>query len=213
MAHFGDKQNSMAHGWEHLATDYPYTYHMFRLRRDRVRWPDGHVAPYIYIETPGAVWVVPVTSDGQVVLIRQFRYTIDDWSWEVPAGGFHDFTGSPIDLAKRELAEEAGGISEDWLHVGSFRSGVSLIDEVGHIVLARGVRLELEPHCEPGEIIEVHLVSPERALEMARSGEIVDGHSSLALLRCEPYLIQSDHPAAQSTDHPVTQSPEQRPAR
>ena len=82
-----------------------------------------------------------------------------------------------------------GGVSDDWLHVGSFRPGVSIIDEICHIVLARDVRLNREPQREPGEIIEVHLVSPERALEMARNDEIMDGHSALALLRCEPYLL------------------------
>ncbi|MBE9507140.1 MAG: NUDIX hydrolase [Chloroflexi bacterium] len=183
-----DKRNARTYGWQRLATDYPYVYHMFRIRADQVRWPDGHEAPYIYIQATGAVWIVPVTADGQIVLIRQFRYTMDDWCWEVPAGGFHDFTGSPLDLAKRELAEEVGGTSDDWLYVGSFRPGVSLFDEVCHIVLARDVRLDHEPQPEPGEIIEVHLTPLERALEMARSGEIVDGHSALALLRCEPYI-------------------------
>lgn len=183
-----DKRNARAYGWQRLATDYPYTYHMFRIRADQVRWPDGHEAPYAYIQAAGAVWVVPVTKDGQVVLIRQFRYTLDDWSWEVPAGGFHDFTGSPIDLAKRELAEEVGGTSDDWLYVGAFRPGVSLFDEICHIVLARNVQLNREPQREPGEIIEVHPTPLERALEMAHSGKIVDGHSALALLRCEPYL-------------------------
>ncbi len=183
-----DKSNAISFGWQRLATDYPYTHHMFRIRRDQARWPDGHVAPYTYIQGNGAVWVVPVTADGQVVLIRQFRYTMDDWCWEVPAGGFHDFVGSPVDLAKRELAEEVGGESDNWLYVGSFRPGVSIIDEICHIVLARDVRLSHEPHREPAEIIEVHLVPLERALEMARGGEIVDGHSALALLRCEPLL-------------------------
>ena len=183
-----EKPNAMRYGWQHLATDYPYTHHMFRVRRDQARWPDGRVAPYVYVQFTDAVWVVPVTADGQVVLIRQFRYTVDDWCWEVPAGGFHDFSGSPLDLARRELAEEVGGESEDWLYVGSFHPGVSLCDEACHIVLARDVRLDREPRREPAEIIEVHPVPLERALEMARSGEMVDGHSALALLRCEPYL-------------------------
>jgi len=183
-----DKPNGVAVGWQRLTTDYPYTHPIFRIRRDKVRWPDGHVAPYTYVQGTGAVWVVPVTTEGQVVLIRQFRYTVDDWCWEVPAGGYHDFTGDPIDLAKRELAEEVGGESDDWHYVGSFRPGTSIIDELCHIVLARGVRLDREPQPEPGEIIQVHLVEPERALEMARNGEIVDGHSALALLRCTSYL-------------------------
>ncbi|MBC7228232.1 MAG: NUDIX hydrolase, partial [Thermoflexales bacterium] len=123
-----------------------------------------------------------------VVLIRQFRYLLDDWSWEVPAGGFHDFRGSPIDLARHELAEEVGGESDDWEYKGFFRTGASIFDQVGHIVLARNVRLCREPQLEPGEIIEVHPVPVPRALEMARNGEIVDVHSALALLRCEEDL-------------------------
>lgn len=128
----GDKPNGIALGWQPLKTSYPYDYHIFRVREDLVRWPDGHVAPYAYVQGVGAVWVVPVTAEGDVVLIRQFRYTMDDWCWEVPAGGFHDFDGSPMDLAEQELAEEVGGAGEDWQYVGSFRPGNGVIDEVGH---------------------------------------------------------------------------------
>jgi ADP-ribose pyrophosphatase len=188
MKHTDDKVNARAYGWQRLATDYPYTYHMFRVRCDQVRWPDGHVSPYAYVQGANAIWVVPVTPEGQIILIRQFRYTIDDWCWEVPAGGFHDFVGDPLDLAKKELAEEIGGESDELFYVGSFRPGVSTIDEICHIVLARGVHLTRQPHREPGEIIEVHVVPLERALEMARGGEMADGHSALALLRCEPLI-------------------------
>ena len=189
-----DKPNGRAYGWEWLETRYPYTYRMFRVREDLVRWPDGHVAPYASVQASGAVWVVPVTTERKVVLIRQFRYMLDDWCWEVPAGGFHDFSGSPLELGQRELAEEVGGSSDNWFYVGSFRPGTGTFDEQCHILLARDVRLNQEPHREPGEIIEVHVVSAARALEMARNGEMVDGHSALALLRCEPYLdIEATH--------------------
>ena len=185
-----EKDSLRAYGWEHFETSYPFAHHMFRIREDRVRWPDGHVAPYTFVQGTGAVWIVPVTEDGQVALIRQLRYTAADWIWEVPAGGFHDFAGTPVELARRELAEEVGGSSDDFVYVGSFRPGTSVFDEICHIVLARGVRLDRQPKREPAEIIEVHLVSIDRALEMARGGEMVDGHSALALLRCEPYLAQ-----------------------
>ena len=185
-----DKSSLRPYGWEHLETSYPFTHPMFRIRQDRVRWPDGHVGPYTYVQGTGAVWIVPATADGHVVLIRQLRYTAADWIWEVPAGGFHDFAGTPIELAERELAEEVGGSSEDWVYVGSFRPGTSIFDDVCHIVLARGVELDREPQREPAEIIQVHLVPVARALQMARGGEMVDGHSALALLRCEPYLAQ-----------------------
>jgi ADP-ribose pyrophosphatase len=188
MNHTEDKINAQAQGWQRLATDYPYSFRMFRVRQDQARWPDGQVRTFSYVQTAGAVWVVPITVDGQIVLIRQFRYMLDDWQWEVPAGGFHDFTGDPVELAKHELEEEVGGSSDDWLYVGSFNTGASTFEELSHIVLARNVRLDREPHREPAEIIEVHMVPIERALEMARNGEMADGHSALALLRCEPYL-------------------------
>ena len=188
MTHPEDKVRAQAYGWQRLATDYPYAFRMFRVRQDQARWPDGQVRTFSYVQTSGAVWVVPVADDGQIVLIRQFRYMLDDWQWEVPAGGFHDFTGAPIELAKRELEEEVGGSSDDWLYVGCFNTGASVIEEKSHFVLARGVRLDREPHREPAEIIEVHPTPVERALEMARSGEIADAHSALALLCCEPYI-------------------------
>ncbi len=187
-----DKPNGVALGWKRLETSYPFDYHMFRVRKDVVRWPDGHIGPYAYVEGVGAVWVVPLTAEGNVVLIRQFRYTMDAWCWEVPAGGFHDFEGSPVELARQELAEEVGGSSDDWCYVGSYRPGNSIIDEVCHVVLARDVRLDGEPHREAGELIEVHEVPAGRAVEMARNGEMEDGHSALALLRCEPHLVEVD---------------------
>jgi ADP-ribose pyrophosphatase len=161
---------------------------MFRIREDQVSWPDGNVRPYVYMEASAAVFVVPATSDGRVVLIRQLRYTASDWIWEVPAGGFHDFDGSPTELARRELAEEVGGSADEFEHIGWFRLGTSLVDQTCHIVLARGVRLDREPNREPAEVIEVHPVPAGRAIEMARGGEMVDGCSALAILRCEPYL-------------------------
>jgi ADP-ribose pyrophosphatase len=131
---------------------------------------------------------VAVTTEQELVLIRQLRYTSADWYWELVAGGYHDFEGDPLDLARRELAEEVGGRSDDWEYVGWFRPGTSMLDEVCHIALARDVHLDLEPEPEAGELIEVHLVPLARGLEMARSGEMVDGHSALSLLRCEHLL-------------------------
>jgi ADP-ribose pyrophosphatase len=183
-----EKPNGVALGWRRLETHYAFECPWFRVRTDTVRWPDGEVAPYTYIEGVGAVWVVPVTVEGDVVLIRQFRYTMDDWCWEVPAGGFHDFDGSPMELARQELAEEVGGVSDDWRYIGSFRPGNSIMDAVYHVILARDVRVNRAVHREPSEIIEVHPVPADRALEMARSGVMADGYSALALFRCEPYL-------------------------
>jgi ADP-ribose pyrophosphatase len=183
-----DKPQGQRIGWLCLDTDYPFTYRMYRIRRDHVRLPSGVETDYAYMESRGAVWVVPVTDDGQIVLIKQYRYAVDDWTWEVPAGGKHDHDGSDEELAHRELSEEVGATCRSMQHVGWFYGAVSVSTSRCIVFLARGAQLNGSPHCEPGEIIEAHPVPIEQALAMARSGEIKDGKSALALLMCEPYL-------------------------
>lgn len=185
-----DKPNARRNGWQRLRTDYPYVHPlgMFQVRRDRAIWPDGIERPYAFVEAGPVVIVVPVTVDGNVVLIRQFRYTIDEWVWEVPAGGSHDFAGDDLaELAARELHEEIGGKAERLEFIGPYRPGVGILDQLFHIYLATGVRIG-ENHPEPGENIEIHPTPIRRALEMVYADEIADEASGYALLRCERRL-------------------------
>ncbi len=183
-----EKRKGEAYGWHFIRADYPYTHRMFRVRQDTVRWPDGRVRPFTYIETKPVVVIVPVTPAGEVVLIRQFRYPLDAWFWELPAGGSHDFDGDDLlELARRELREEIGGTAERWVSLGTCYLGLGLMPQRLHLYLAEGVRLGKQ-HTEVGEIIEVHPLPFERALAMARSGEIASGPIACALFRAEPHL-------------------------
>jgi ADP-ribose pyrophosphatase len=182
------KPNGRQVGWERLDTHYPYDYPCFRIREDQVRLPDGQEVTYAYMETKGAVWVVPLTPDGQLVLIRQYRYAVDDWCWEIPAGGLHDHSGSLESLARRELAEEVGGSCGELVYVGWHYAGCSIENEICHVFLARDVRLDREPQREPGETIQTHLMPLDEALALVRSGHMRDGKSALAVLLCEPHL-------------------------
>ncbi len=182
------KPNGRQIGWERLDTHYPYEYSHFCIRQDRLRLPNGQETTYAYMENPGAVWIVPLTADGQVVLIRQYRYAVDAWCWEVPAGGLHDHDGSPESLARRELAEEVGGDCDELTYVGWFYAGCSIQNEVCHVFLARGVRLDRAPQREPGETIEVHVTPLDEALALARGGHMKDGKSALAVFLCGPYM-------------------------
>ena len=74
-------------GWETLDSHVVWQSRWYGLRQDRLVTPTGHEFTYTFIDHPGAVWVVPVTPDGQVVLIWHYRYAVDDWCYEVPAGG------------------------------------------------------------------------------------------------------------------------------
>ncbi len=81
------------------------------LLSDRVTTHGGEVIDYAYLETEQAVWVVPVTDDGRIVLVRQYRHPIGEIILEVPAGGG---SGDPILIAQRELQEETGGVAREY---------------------------------------------------------------------------------------------------
>jgi ADP-ribose pyrophosphatase len=138
------------------------------------------------VEHPGAVWVVPVTPQGEIVLEWQYRYTVQEWCWEVPAGGLLPNI-SPEEMARRELREEIGGTAANLQFVGRFFTMNGIGDEVAHVFLATGVELG-EVDRESTEIMELRSVPAAEALRMARAGEISDGPSALALLLCERHL-------------------------
>ncbi len=158
----------------------------YQVRQDVIRLPDGSEGVYNVVEHPGAVWVVPVTAEGEVVLLYAYRYTVDDWCWEVPAGSLK--AGQlPEEAARAELAEEIGGEAAEWRYIGPFYGSNGISNELGHIYLARGVTLG-QPQHEAAEVIEIHRVPVAEALRMAQANEISDGPSALALLLCAPYL-------------------------
>jgi ADP-ribose pyrophosphatase len=174
------------HVWETLRTRFLWRSRWYNLRQDHLRAPDGHEFTYTLVDHPGAVWVVPVTTGGALVLIWQYRYTVDDWCYEVPAGGLSlDLT--PEEVARRELLEEVGGTADELHYVGQFYTSNGISNEVAYVYLATGVELG-ETHREPTERMEIHPVPVEEAMRMAREGEITDGPSALALLWCEPLL-------------------------
>lgn len=185
-----EKPNSEPAGWLRLSTGYPYRGRMVHLRCDRVRVRGAHEFDYAYIESKGAVWVVPLTPDRQIVLIQQYRYAVDEWVWEVPAGGLFDHDGDPESLARRELAEEVGGEAERFQYLGWFYGGVAVTDSKCHVFIAHDTRLTRPTTREEAETMTTHLVSVDEALRMARSGEMRDGRSALALLWGEAYLTR-----------------------
>jgi len=172
--------------WQTLGTTRLWESRWYNLRQDRVRIHTGDEITYTFQEHPGAVFIVPVTVAGEVVLLRQYRYPVGEWLWEVPAGavdGDEDLEAA----ARRELAEEIGGTAAEMHHVGHFFAASSISNLRDDVFLATGVRLGQSVR-EPTELIEIRTVPLAEALAMARRGEIKDGESALALILCEPLL-------------------------
>jgi ADP-ribose pyrophosphatase len=176
-------------GWNLLETSYPYADKITRLRSDRIQISDGNELTYTYDERPRAVIIVPVTAQGEIVLIRQYRYPVDDWCLEVPAGGTHDTGNMPLEeVVRKELKEEIGGVYQRLEHVSCFYTSTSLSDEECNVYLALDVELSDKPDTEQTEQIEIQTVPAQEAVEMARSGSMKTGPCALAVLLCEPLL-------------------------
>jgi ADP-ribose pyrophosphatase len=127
-----------------------------------------------------------VTAEGEIVLVYQYRYTVDDWCLEIPAGAQQPGL-SLEETARAELREEVGGTAERLQYLGHFYAANGICNEVSHLFLATGVTLAETAH-EAAEVMTVHRVPAAEAVRMARDGRITDGASALALLRCEGWL-------------------------
>ena len=139
---------------------------------EEVRLPNGRTVSLEMVRHPGAAAVVPLRGDGRVVLIRQHRHAAGGTIYEIPAGRL-DPGESPVECAKRELAEEAGCRAARWDSLGMIWTTPGFTDEKIHLFLARG--LETAPRApEHDEIIEVEERPMEEAIGMIRRGEIND---------------------------------------
>lgn len=183
------KPNARAQGWQILSSRYLYESHWYNVRQDEIRLPTGEIIHYTQIEHPGFVTVVPVTEDGQVIVIRSYRYSVDEWTWEVPAGGLGNKPDqAPAEVAASELMEETGAVARDLQWITSYYSGVGSSNVRAHVFLATGVHFTGTQDLDQTEVIEVHTMSIDEALRFARSGQMQDGQSAMALLLCEPAL-------------------------
>lgn len=158
----------------------------YQVRQDEIIMPDGSDGVYHVVEKADAVWIVPVTAGGRIAMVRQYRYTIDEWCWEVPAGSLKPGQTTE-EAAREELREEVGGVAGELEYIGRFYLANGICNELGHIYLGTGVTLGTPQH-EAAEVMEVHQFSIAEALRMARAGEITDGPSALALLLCAERL-------------------------
>jgi len=169
--------------WQTHASRTVYENRWMRVREDDVTTPDGQPGIYGVVEVrQPAVFVVPVTADDEVVMIRQHRYPVDRESLEVPAGGTDG--EDPGTAARRELLEETGYTAGSWAELGPTYSLNGLCNAPGSIWLATDLTYvgghEGDAH-EEG-ITEVVRLPWHEVARRVRTGEIHDGESLAALM-------------------------------
>jgi ADP-ribose pyrophosphatase len=153
---------------------------LLHVRRDTVRLPDGSLATREYVVHPGAVLIVPVLSDGRLVVERQYRYPVGAVFVEFPAGKL-DPGESELATAQRELAEEAGYVATSWTPLGRIHSVVGYSNEAIDFFVAEGLT-HVGAKLDAGEFLEIVTMSVDEMLGALDRGEITDAKSVAALL-------------------------------
>lgn len=146
---------------------------VFRLRSDQCQLPDGRVMPSYYVmEFPDWVNVVPVTADGQMVMIEQYRHAGGDTFLEIPGGSTHGKGEDPRVAGERELREETGYEAKEWIYCGFHFPNPALNSNRMHTYLALNCQKAGEPQLDPFEDLTVKLMPVKEAIERWSNGEI-----------------------------------------
>jgi 8-oxo-dGDP phosphatase len=162
------------------------------VRIDTVRTPDGDEVEREVVEHPDAVGVVPVTDDGRLLLLKQYRQPLGRYQLEIPAG-ILDVDGESVEAAaRREVLEELHHEVRELVHLTTVFTSAGWSDERVHLYLGRGLRPASPPDDFQAEAEEAHLeVIPLHiadALEIARGGELTDAKTVIGLLLAAPHL-------------------------
>lgn len=158
-----------------------FTGGVVRVTTDEVVLPNGHRALLEVVHHPGGAAAVALDGGGRVCLLRQYRYVVDGWLWELPAGKLEPGE-PPLATAQRELIEEAGVTARDWESLGTCVSSPGVFTERLHLYLASGIT-PAQTAQEHAEVIEIHWVPFGEACRWAIDGTISDCKTALGLLR------------------------------
>ncbi len=169
-----------------LASQIVYKGRIINLRLDEVELPNGKKGQREVVEYNGAVAVVALNRDREVLMVRQFRYAVGEVLLEIPAGKINEGE-EPEVSAKRELGEETGHEASEWMHLTSFYSTPGFTTEKLHVYLASGLKSG-QQHTDEDEFIQVESYPLEKVLSMVDHGEIKDAKSIVGLLAAKRYF-------------------------
>ncbi len=179
-----------ANPWQTLSTRIVYENPWIRVREDQVIQPDGAPGIYGVVEFHGCVGVLPIDADGNVHLVGQYRYPLQQYSWEIPEGGCH-VGEEPLQAAQRELREELGLEADSLELLGTSHLSNSVSDEIAYFYLATNLT-QHEARPEGSEQLEHRIVPFAEALRMVLHGEITDSLSQIAILQYAALLHSQD---------------------
>jgi ADP-ribose pyrophosphatase len=160
----------------------------FNFEVNRLRLPNRAEGDWECIRHPGGALAVPVTANGELIMVRQYRFAVLGRLLEFPAGTI-EADESPLDTIRREIQEEISHSAQTWLPIGNFPLAPGYSDEIIYAFLATDLdAIELPPAADDDEDIEVVRLTPAQFEKAILAGEAVDAKSIASFYLAKPYL-------------------------
>jgi 8-oxo-dGTP pyrophosphatase MutT (NUDIX family) len=173
--------------WKQISSEVVYSNPWYYVRRDVVIQPNGKQGEYNVVERPPAIFIAALDNKQNIHLIQLFRYTINQFSIEIPAGGLEN-SEKPLLAAKRELQEETGLKAKKWKQLGKIHLANGFLNQCGYVFLAQELTQTLENEQLEEGIQGVTKLSLKEAFSLVDKGKITDSQTIAALTMVDRYL-------------------------
>lgn len=179
--------------WTVLGSEYLIRRPWLTARRDHIRLPSGAENDEFYVlEYPDWINVIALTTDGQMIIERQYRHGLGRTCYEIPAGVIDPTDADPEAAARRELLEETGYEGGTWRHLCTLSPNASAVNNLSYTFVAEGVTYSGARHLEATEDIDVYLMSPAEVRGLLERGEVMQALMAAPLWR---YFYEQSHPS------------------
>lgn len=156
------------------------------IRSDIALLQNGSKAPREVVEHPGGVGIVPVTKDNKVIMVRQYRYPMEEELLEIPAGKL-EYGEDPLECAIRELSEETGCTAGRMVDLGATYPSPGFCKEILYIYLALDLQFG-EMHLDQDELLRVEQVDIDELIDIIMANEMPDSKSIIGIMKAKKYL-------------------------
>ncbi len=155
--------------------------------KDKIKLSNGNTSSREVIRHIGAVCIIPITDNNEVIIERQYRYPFDEVITEIPAGKLESKTEDRLEAAKRELEEETGFSANKWTVLGDFYPAAAYSDERITMYLAQDLQKGIQ-HLDDDELLNVKKVPLSDLVDDVMAGKIPDSKTQVAILKAAKIL-------------------------
>ena len=169
-----------------VSSDVVFKGRIITVRKDNAELINGNVVNREVVEHPGGVGIVPVDSEGNVIVAKQFRYPIEEEIIEIPAGKL-EYGEDPFECAVRELSEETGCTADEYTYLGAIYPSPGYCKETLYIYMATGLK-QGNIHLDEDEFLSTEKISLKKLYEMIMEGKLQDAKTIIGVMKAAELL-------------------------